>query len=74
MKILFGNITMKTYTYKQGSKIEVEHISAVDVVFAMGECHVGEVSANVYHATATNGESQACDTWHEAKNFLFENQ
>ena len=66
---------MQTYKYNDGSMIEIEVTDgAPDVVFAMGECHVGDCRIDkIFHATASNGESSACETWEEAKRFLSEN-
>ena len=66
---------MKTYKYNDGSKIEIEvKNGAPDVVFAMGEYYVGDCrTEKTFHATASNGLSQACETWEEAKRFLLDN-
>jgi hypothetical protein len=46
-----------------------------DVTFAMGECHIGDYRIDkIFHATANNGESQACETWEDAKQFLSDNR
>ena len=67
---------MDRYTYKDGSMIEIEVTDgAPDVVFAMGEYHIGDYRIEkIYHATAANGESQACDTWEDARQFLDNNR
>ena len=67
---------MKTYEYNDRSMIQVEVTHGPpDVVFAMGECHVGDYRIEkIFHATASNGESSACETWEEAKRFLSENK
>ena len=66
---------MKTYEYKDGSKIEVELVEMPpNVVYAMGECHVGDCrTERVFHATASNGKTSQFDEWGEAKQFLSDN-
>jgi len=66
---------MKINKYSDGSMIEIEVTEGEPhVVFAMGEYHVGDHSIEkIFHATASNGESQACETWEEAKHFLSNN-
>ena len=66
---------MKTYKYKDGSKIEVE-LSEVppNVVYAMGEYHVGDCwTERLFHATASNGKTAKFNEFGEAKQFLSNN-
>jgi hypothetical protein len=67
---------MKTYEYKDGSKIEVELVEIPpNVVYAMGECHVGDCwTAKLFHATTSNGRTAQFDEWVEAKQFLSDNK
>ncbi len=66
---------MKTYEYKNRSKIEVELVEMPpNVVYAMGECYVGHCwTARLFHATASNGKTAQFDEWGEAKQFLSDN-
>ena len=65
---------MKTYEYNDGSMIEIEVTEGEpSVVFAMGECHIGDFRAErIFHATQSGGESKACETWEKARRFLSE--
>ena len=67
---------MKTYEYKDGSKIEVELVEMPpNVVYATEECHVGDCwTAKLFHATASNGRTAQFDEWVEAKQFLSDNK
>ena len=66
---------MKTYEYKDGSKIEVELVEMPpNVVYAMGEYHVGDCwTAKRFHATASNGKTAQFEKWGEAQQFLSAN-
>ena len=66
---------MKTYEYRGGSKIEVEFVEMPpNVVYAMGECHVGDCwTAKLFHVTASNGKTAQFDEWGDAQQFLSDN-
>ena len=57
---------MKIYEYKNGSKIERE--LSPDVVYALGEYHVGD--CKIYNATTSGGNTGQFDSWNEASEFL----